>query len=156
MDSKLIDEFEHEHRKLRTAIAGLTREQMKAFPIPGTWSIQQIVLHVVDSAIIGTDRMHRIIAMDNPMIQAYDETQFTKNLHYHEQSVEDALAMLELNGRQAARLLRCLPPEAFSRSGIHLEAGKITLEEMLRRNVMHVDHHLKFIEKKKGMVLQHR
>lgn len=154
MDTKLIDEFEHEHRKLRTAIAGLTPEQMKSFPIPGTWSIQQIVIHVVDSAIIGTDRMHRIIALDNPVIQAYDETQFTKNLHYHEQSVEEALAMLELNNRQAARLLRLLPPETFSRYGIHLEVGKITLEEMLRRCVVHVDHHLKFIEKKRAMVMK--
>jgi uncharacterized damage-inducible protein DinB len=150
----LIAEFENGHRQLRTAIAGLTPEQMKAFPVPGTWSIHQIVIHVADSDIIGADRMQRIIAMDNPILQAYDETQFTKNLHYHEQSIDDALMMMELNGRQMARVLRCLPESAFARTGNHTEAGHISLTQMLQRCVNHVPHHVKFIQQKHALLLR--
>ena|ERR1700722_15937083 len=156
MDSALINAFEHGHHKMRQAIAGLTLEQMKAFPVPETWSIHQIVIHVADSDVIGADRMQRIIAMDNPILQAYDETLFTKNLHYHEQSVEDALKIMELNGRQMAKVLRCLTEAAFSRAGNHTEAGPITLTQMLHRCVNHVEHHLKFIQQKRELILKEK
>jgi len=152
METAFIDAFEHGHKKLRQSIAGLTPEQLKAFPIPGTWSIHEIVIHVADSDIIGADRMQRIIAMDNPILQSYDETLFTKNLFYHEQSVDDALLMMELNGRQFARVLRCLPESAFSRVGNHTEAGPISLTQMLHRCVNHVEHHLKFIYQKRELL----
>ena len=154
MSQALIEEFERGHRPLRQAIAGLSPQQMKAFPVPGTWSIHQIVVHVADSAVIGADRMQRIIAMDNPILQAYDETLFTKNLFYHEQSVDDALTLMELTGRQMARVLRCLPEAAFARLGNHTEVGPISLLQMLQRNVNHVPHHLKFIEQKRALVLK--
>ena len=31
---------------------------MLAFPIPGTWSIQQIIMHLMDSDLIASDRMN--------------------------------------------------------------------------------------------------
>jgi uncharacterized damage-inducible protein DinB len=152
--SELIDAFEHGHKKYRQAIAGLSPQQMKAFPVPETWSIHQIVVHVADSHVIGADRMQRIIAMDYPILQSYDETLFTKNLHYHEQSIEDWLTIMELTGRQYARLLRCLPESAYARAGNHTEAGPMTLSQMLQRCVNHIEHHLKFVQQKREMVLK--
>jgi hypothetical protein len=152
MNSPFIEAIENDHQKLRDAIAGLTAAQMQAFPVPGTWSIQQIVIHVVDSDIIAACRMKRIIAMELPLMIGYDETLFAKNLHYHEQSVEDALEMLRLSGRQLGRILRALPDSALERKGIHNEIGAITLGWYMQRIAGHTDHHLKFIQQKRKMV----
>ena len=61
--SSPIGRFGHESRIDRTlrgggrrpgkAIQGLDRADLLAFPVPGTWSIQQIVLHMMDSDLIG-------------------------------------------------------------------------------------------------------
>ena len=51
-----------------------------------------------------------------------------------------------------ARILRSLPAEAWARSGVHTEAGLLTLEQHLQVEVDHVPHHLKFIaEKRKAL-----
>jgi uncharacterized damage-inducible protein DinB len=150
--SEWIDKYEHGPAELRAAVAGLSEEQLKAFVVPGTWSIQQIVIHLSDSELIGADRLKRIIAMDSAVLQSYDETAFSNNLHYHEQSVADALAIMELNARQTARILRKLPAAAFERKGLHTEAGEISLGQMLQRIAGHVDHHLKFVNQKRKLL----
>src|ERR1700722_10292781 len=152
MNSALIDAYEHSVLKLRGAVAGLPAEKMKAFPVPGTWSIHQIVIHVVDSDIVGADRMKRIIAMDNPPLPSYDESLFTERLAYHEQSIDAALEMMRLSSRQMAKVLRALPESALNRKGIHSEVGELTLKQMLERMIKHVDHHLKFIVDKRKLV----
>src|SRR6476620_8962199 len=83
MDNKsLIDQFETGGQKVKAAIAGLSREDLLAFPVPGTWSIQQIVLHIVDSDLVLSDRMKRVIAEDKPLLIGYDESKFAARLHY--------------------------------------------------------------------------
>ncbi len=66
MDRKVIEAYAAEAPELAKSIAGFSREQMLAFPVPGTWSIQQIVLHIVDTDLVIADRMKRVIAEDNP------------------------------------------------------------------------------------------
>src|SRR5947207_3326719 len=95
-DRSLIDEYEGGGEQLALAIRGLTREDLLALPAPdapkevGKWSIQQVVLHLMDSDLIAADRMKRVIAEDNPTLIGFDETRFAQNLFYEEQSAEDA------------------------------------------------------------------
>src|SRR5438552_16490154 len=115
MDHSLIDEYERGGEKLRQAIKGLDQKDLLAFPVPGTWSIQQIVIHLLDSDLINADRMKRIIAEENPMLIGYDENKFVKNLFYHEQPVADAVKVFDLNRRLFSNVLRKLPKDAFER-----------------------------------------
>ena len=149
MNEELIEQYARGGEKLRLAVRGLSSEELKEFPVPGTWSIQQIIIHLMDSELISADRMKRIIAEDNPTLIGYDETKFSKNLHYHDQSVTDAITILDLNRKLFAHVLRRLPAEAFNRTGMHSERGKITLGEYLQSTVNHLEHHLKFIYQKR-------
>ena len=42
-----------------------------------------------------------------------------------------------------------MPPQAFARTGIHTERGKITLETQVRLHVDHLAHHMEFVRKKR-------
>ncbi len=57
MDSALIDEYERGGQLLAKSIAGLSREELTSHPIPGKWSIQEVVIHMQDSDSIAIDRM---------------------------------------------------------------------------------------------------
>jgi len=149
MNREMIEQYAAGGLKLRQAVAGLSREDFLADVIPGTWSIQQIVIHLADSDLIAADRMKRIIAEDNPAMLGYDQSKFAQHLHYDEQSVEDAAAIFELSRRQLARVLRKLPDAAFQRAGMHNERGPLTLDQMVRTYVGHLDHHLEFLYDKR-------
>jgi uncharacterized damage-inducible protein DinB len=150
MDRGIIDEYEKGSGKLRKAVAGLSRADFLAFPVPGTWSIQQIVIHILDSDLIWTDRAKRVIAEENPTLIGYNETKFASSLHYDEYSIDDAITIFELNRKNFAKVLRKLPDAAFERKGTHNEAGELRLDKMIRSETAHVEHHLKFIEQKRA------
>lgn len=147
--SKLIDEYAAGGQKLAKSLEGLNREELIAFPVPGMWSIQQVVLHLMDSDLILADRMKRIIAEDNPTLIAFDQDKFAKNLFYQEQPAQQAVLIFDLNRRVFADVLRRLPPAAFDRFGTHNERGRVTLAQLLEGAVKHLEHHLKFVYEKR-------
>ena len=149
MNRELIEEYLKGGDSLRMAVRGLAREDLLAFPVPGTWSIQQIVLHLMDSDLILADRMKRVIAEENPTLVGFDETKFVANLHYDEQSADDAVTILDLNRQNFAKVLRKLPDSAFQRTGTHSERGPMRLADLLAGAVKHLQHHLKFIVEKR-------
>jgi uncharacterized damage-inducible protein DinB len=152
MDAALIDHYEAQSKTLRQAVAGLLPADLNAFPVKGTWSIQQIMVHVMDSDLIWTDRTKRIIAEENPSLIGYDESKFTSALHYDLWSIEDVLTIFELNRRNFARVLRLIPDSALERKGMHSERGEIHLRDMVPHLIEHVEHHLKFIRQKRQLL----
>jgi len=149
MDRNLLDLYEDGGRKLIKAIAGLSEADLVALPVPGMWSIKQVVGHLADCDLVFADRMKRVIAEDNPALQGFDENRWTAALHYQLQPTPDVAALLDLNRRVMTGLLRLLPPETFARTGTHSERGVQSLEAILRYAVDHLDHHLKFIYDKR-------
>ena len=154
MDRELIERYAAGGEKLAQSVRGLTREDMLCAPPPdakvGRWSIQQLVMHVLDSDLVMADRMKRVIAEDNPPLLAFDETKWTERLHYEEQDVSEAIQLVDLNRRVIARVLRKLPDGDFARRGTHSEAGPKTLEQLVEGAVRHMDHHVQFVHDKRA------
>ena len=154
MDPKLIEHYAAGGEKLALAIRGLTREDLVALPSAdanvGRWSIQQVVIHCMDSDLIATDRLKRMIAEDNPTLIGYDENRFVQNLIPDAQPAELAVQVVDLNRKVFAEVLRRLPESAWSRKGTHNERGAITAGGYLKSTVEHLDHHLNFIHKKRA------
>ena len=152
MNRELIEKYAAGADVPAKAIAGLERADLLAFPVPGTWSIQQIILHLMDSDLIASDRMKRVAAEDQPTLVGYNETAFGNRLGYEHLSARDAAEIFRLNRLMTAEILRRLPPAAFQRTGQHSEQGKVTLEQLLTTYIEHVDHHLKFIREKRKLL----
>jgi len=131
------------------AIQGLTPEQMHARPGPGDWSIHEVVVHLMDSDLIASDRMKRVAAMDRPLIIGYDESAFIRSLHPGRVDAAAAAELFRLNRIMTAGILRSLPEEAFARWGVHNERGKVTLLDLVTGYAEHLDHHLRFIAEKR-------
>jgi len=154
MDRELIEHYANGGDKLSMAIRGLTREDLLCPPDPdwnvGKWSIQQVVIHAVDSDLVSTDRLKRMIAEDNPTLIGYDENKFVANLFYDEQPAEQAIALLDANRKLFATVLRRLSAKAWERKGTHNERGALTVGGYLKSTVDHLEHHNNFIHKKRA------
>ncbi|MEC9373075.1 MAG: DinB family protein [Planctomycetota bacterium] len=137
---------------LSHAIDGLTPDQLTARPGPGKWSIHELVLHMMDSDLIGADRMKRIIAEDKPTLLGYDQDRYNERLHYHDMDIRAAAKIFELNRLMTGDLLRRLPDEAFKRIGNHNEVGSKSLADFVKGYADHLDHHMKFLREKRAIL----
>ena len=150
----LIDDYLAGPQLLRQAVAGMSREQLLARPIPGKWSTLEVICHLADFEIVGADRIKRVIAENEPTLFGGDENLFAARLAYHERDAAEELLLIETIRKQVARILRTLKPEDFHRRGIHSEAGPLTLEGFVQRSTGHIPHHVRFIEEKRKALAQ--
>ena len=146
---KLIEDYTAGAGQLRSAVAGMSREQLQARPIAGKWSTLEVVCHLADFDPILADRMKRVIAEEEPKLLGADENRFAAALAYHARDVEEELTIVERTRSQLARILRTLPETALERVGVHNERGPRTLEQLLQTAINHIPHHLQVIQEKR-------
>jgi uncharacterized damage-inducible protein DinB len=146
----LIDRYARGPSVLAYAIEGLADEPARARPGPGVWSIAELAAHLADSDMVASDRMKRVIAEDDPILQPYDETAWINRLGAHDAPIADSVAIFTANRRWTERILRNCSESDFARSGRHAEQGRITLAELLVVYVNHLDHHLRYLYTKRA------
>ena len=149
MLTDMIHQFVAGSEAYRKAVEGIDDELARTKTAPGSWSILELVVHVADADAISIDRMKRIIAEDRPQLLNFDETAYVERLLPHEQSLEDAAALLEIGRRQFARVLAKLPADALARVGVHDIRGDVTARQLLTIITEHAEHHLKFLQAKR-------
>jgi hypothetical protein len=147
--SQLIENYLAGVQTLRDAVKGMNADQLKARPIPGKWSTQEVVCHLSDFDPVLADRMKRVISHDNPTLLGADENLYAAALAYHDRDVEEELDLIEDTRMQLARILHQLPDAAFQRIGNHNERGAISLERWLTIASNHIPHHVQFIVEKR-------
>ncbi len=152
MHRTLIDQYEAQSTVLSRWIAGLSPAQLRSYPVPGTWSVAELVVHMLDSDLAAGHRMRRVAAEDTPLLIAYDETLFTRNLRYHETDLDLVAQTFDIHRRLHAQWLRTMPEETFARAGVHNHRGKVTLRQFVELYIGHVNHHEPFlIAKRKAL-----
>lgn len=149
MDRSIIERYGAGAGLLARGIEGLTQAELNSHPVPGTWSIQQVVIHMMDSDLIGADRMKRVIAEDNPLLLGYNESRFAERLMYDRADAALACSVFAGHRRLMTDLLRALPEDVFRRTGVHNEHGMMTLAQFVESYADHLDHHMKFLDAKR-------
>ena len=146
----LLAAYEQGIADLRTAVAGMTAEQVLSRPIPGKWSTLEVVAHLADTEIYFTDRIERTIALERPLLIGVDERPYPERLNYQAFDLAEQLGLFTALRRHETRILRLQPPEAWLRVGVHSETGVVTLRQLVFQAVRHVQHHLPFIAEKRS------
>jgi hypothetical protein len=131
--------------KLRRAVDGLSRAQMKRPEKPGKWSIGQVLQHLSDADLVWGWRLRLILAQDRPPITGYDQDAWADRLHYDESEPAESLDMFEMLRRANLRLVERASPEELSRVGVHVERGEESLEQLRRLYAGHDLLHLRQI-----------
>lgn len=145
----LLTQYAAGPRVLREACAGLNAEQLRARPVPGTWSILEVVCHLADFEPIGADRMKRVLAEPEPTLLGADEALFAQRLAYHERDLLEELQLIEGTRNSLMRILRTVTDAEWQRIGHHDQAGPLTLLGLLERMTNHLPHHLNFLREKR-------
>ena len=144
-----LDRFLSGPGQLRAAVAGLDREPLISRPIPGKWSVLEVVCHLVDTDANIAHRLKRVLSEARPVFERVKPDLMLAALAYHSRDIEEELELFDLGRKQIARILRASPPEAWERVGVIGDRGDRTVVQMVNGAVEHLAHHLKFVEEKR-------
>jgi hypothetical protein len=112
----------------------------------GEWTARQVVHHLADAHMNGFIRMKLVVSEERPILKPYDQDAWASHGDVS-LPVESSLDILRgLHARWAA-FLESLPDESWSRSGIHLENGLVSLEVLLNIYAAHGARHIEQIQK---------
>lgn len=150
MSAQLLERYAAGGSLLAYAASGLSPQQEQERIGPGAWSIAELVAHVVDTDLVLSDRMKRVLAETEPTLLAFDENAWIDRLGGQQMPVEEGVNLLAANRHWISRILKRCPPQDFARAGMHSEAGRKTLAELLVSACNHLDHHLSFLYAKRG------
>jgi hypothetical protein len=132
--------------RLRKILRGLTDAQLSTRPLPGKWSIKEIVAHLADGEVILGSRYRLVAAQDRPTLVGYDQDAFVAMLGAEHASTADLLDDFALARAVNLGLLERLPTDSLDRVGLHLERGEESILTMLHMYAGHDVHHLRQIE----------
>lgn len=143
---KLIAAIAETPVALRSAVAGLTREQLETRYRPGGWTVKQVVHHVPDSHLNAYTRFKLALTEDEPTIKPYDEAAWAELPDSRKVPIEVSLDLLDALHLRWKALLGSMDTADFNRGLRHPEHARvITLKQMLALYAWHGRHHVAHI-----------
>ena len=146
--SAMIDTYERGTAVLGASLQAADASQYDSRPVPGKWSIREVVCHLADAEIIYADRMKRVLVEHNPTFFEADPDQFRQALADESRTVDVELSVIESVRRHMLPILRSVDPDDFQREGVHSLDGPMTLQTLIQRITDHIPHHVRFIDEK--------
>lgn len=125
----------------------------------GRWSVRTLLGHLADAELVYTHRIRRTIAEDGPVLSLWDENAFVDGGIYGPElrsPTAGFVAAIHTMRRWTAELLMSLSPEQWERRAMHPERGEISVLDMVRIAVEHLEHHNAFLQKKLDLMLGER
>lgn len=137
-----IKQIEETPTELRSAVEGLSAEQLDTPYRPGGWTVRQVVHHLPDSHMNSYIRFKLALTEENPIIKPYMEDRWAQLNDYHVTPVEVSLTLLESLHQRWVTLLSSLQDTQFSLTFTNPESGALSLETALGLYAWHGRHHI--------------
>jgi uncharacterized damage-inducible protein DinB len=138
---KWIAEIAEAPANLRTAVKGLSDDQLHTPYRDGGWTVRQVIHHVPDSHMHAYLRFKLALTENDPTIKPYDEAAWAELPDSRNTPLEVSLALLENLHARWVVVLRSLSDADFAKQFRHPERGVVTLEMNLALYAWHGKHH---------------
>jgi len=125
---------------IRSAVSGLSHDQLDTPYRAGGWTLRQLVHHVADSHAMAYTRYKLALTEDWPTIKPYDEAAWAR-LADTKLPIDCSLAMIAALHERWVALLETLSGTDFERGYNHPENGRQDLATVLSLYAWHSRHH---------------
>jgi len=127
--------------KLRSAVTGLTQEQIETPYRPDGWTVRQVIHHVPESHLNAYLRFKLALTEYEPSIKTYKEDMWARLADTAQTPVEVSLQMLSTIHTRWVAILQAMDSSDFARTLRHPEIGVLDLNRMLALYAWHSAHH---------------
>ena len=142
----LIDEIAALPAQLRAATEGLDDARLDTPYRPGGWTKRQVVHHLADSHVNAYVRFMLALTEDEPTIKPYDEKAWAELPYPRTAPIATSLQLLASLHARWTETLREVKDDQWSRSIIHPENGRMTLDALVHSYAWHCRHHLAHVK----------
>lgn len=152
----LIESYGKAYELLEDALREFPEQMWKWKPAPEKWSIHEIIIHIADSEANSYVRCRRFVAEPGSGVYGYNENEWAKLLHYHDQSTDDALHLFSALRKSTYNLIKKVDESTWQTATIlHSENGLMTFEDWLRVYEEHIPVHIKQMKRNLEAWRQH-
>ena len=125
----------------------LNAKEVTTAYIPGEWTVAQNVHHLADSHMNAYIRCKLIATEETPTLKPYDQDQWARFPDAADADVASSLALLAALHARWVIFWQNLKPEAWQRTGYHLENGVVSLDQLLVLYAAHSEAHIDQIQR---------
>ena len=141
-----IAQIEQAPAALRTAVHGLSPQQIETPYREGGWTVRQLVHHVPESHMHAYIRFKLALTEDTPVIKPYQEDKWALLPDIGSTPVEVSLRLLEALHLRWVALMKLMTVADWNCAFHHPEMGKdVSLETALAMYAWHGRHHVAHI-----------
>lgn len=143
-DGKIVDLLQEQIAEFRSVLDSMPTQAAQQLHAPYTWTIKQVVGHLIDVEKVFGYRAHRFACGDARPIPGMEQDEFVANTDYQHVQLSPLINELELARRSNVMFLRRIAPEAWDRRGT-ADGSEISVRAIAFVLVGHVIHHLDII-----------
>jgi len=133
--------------KLAALTKGKTKKQLTRRPVPGKWSVAEIMAHLADAEIVIAWRLRQILSASGSTIQAYDQDLWASTLDYAHRDPKASLNTFRAVRESNLALLKTVPANLMENYGVHQERGNESVKHLIRMVAGHDLNHLGQVER---------
>jgi len=137
-----LNDIEQTPGRLRTAVRGLSDQQLNTPYREGGWTVRQLAHHVPDSHMNAYIRFKLALTEDEPTIRPYMEDRWAELPESKQAPIDISLALLDSLHQRWTLVLRNIPDADWKRTFRHPEMGLLSLEKTLALYAWHGKHHV--------------
>jgi len=152
MSQNVIDlaPYTNTYNQLKTAIDGLTDEQLKFKPAPDKWSITEVLSHLADHSIVFSFRLRKVIAETDVQLATFQQDPWVARSKANEGSAADSLDVFGALLAYNSLLFKRLSAADWAKSGANAKGDTVTVEDAFHAFTRHVQAHLAQIDRIKS------
>lgn len=140
-----ITQLEKQPVFAKTALKGLSDDQIDTPYREGGWTVRQVVHHLADAHMNIYVRIKLALTEDNPTVKTYNEEKWADLEDGKKAPVDLSLSLLDAVHTRLVILLNSLQPEDFKKEFIHPEMGNVAIEKYIQFFTWHGKHHIAHI-----------
>jgi DinB superfamily len=141
----LINVFSQGPGRLLKVVENLKLEEMKMKVIPDKWTILEIIMHVVDSELMGYCRINQTITQSSREFAFYNQNIWTEVLNYNTYPpdvIDNRLRLFNHLRNSQIYTFKNLSINDWLKKGKHPEMGDITIRNLLELYTDHCERHI--------------
>lgn len=129
-------------KQLADALKGITEAEATYRSAPDAWCIRELLGHLRDAAEVYHKRLYMMATQTDPVLEPYDQDAFSRDHGYLTRDIGEMLSELRGYREKTVQLLTTLVNWNWARTGQHLEAGRMSIRQMVEHMVEHEADHL--------------
>ena len=127
---------------LERELVGVTEREALYRASADAWCIKEIVGHLRDAAEVYHKRLYMMSTQTDPVLEPYDQEAYVTEHAYLSRDIGEMLGELAQHRSRTVQLLTTLVNWNWARTGQHLEAGRMSIRQMVEHMVEHEAEHL--------------